>query len=66
MNLVSLLAAPLIVKYCLRHATRTTSLRYSIAGVSVIIIVTAVYVCKRRPIAIGARGGGSRRLAQRR
>ena len=29
-------------------------LRYSIAGVAVAVIVAAVYVSKRRPIAIGA------------
>jgi K(+)-stimulated pyrophosphate-energized sodium pump len=53
MNLVSLLAAPLIIKYC--YGTHESdALRYTIAGVSVVIIVIAVYISKRRPIAIGA------------
>ncbi|HSI27624.1 MAG TPA: sodium/proton-translocating pyrophosphatase, partial [Aeromicrobium sp.] len=53
MNLVSLLAAPLIIKYA--YGTHESdALRYSIAGVSVVIIVIAVYISKRRPIAIGA------------
>ena len=53
MNLVSLLAAPLIVKY-FYGTDENDVLRYSIAGVSVLIIVTAVYISKRRPIAIGS------------
>ncbi|HUQ00531.1 MAG TPA: sodium-translocating pyrophosphatase, partial [Aeromicrobium sp.] len=53
MNLVSLLAAPLIVKYFYGTAENEV-LRYSIAGIAVVIIVAAVYVSKRRPIAIGS------------
>jgi K(+)-stimulated pyrophosphate-energized sodium pump len=53
MNLVSLLAAPLIVKY-FYGTHENEALRYTIAGLSVLIIVVAVYVSKRRPIAIGA------------
>jgi len=53
MNLVSLLAAPLIIKFYYGTAENEV-LRYSIAGVAVVIIVAAVYVSKRRPIAIGA------------
>ncbi|HUS20863.1 MAG TPA: sodium-translocating pyrophosphatase [Aeromicrobium sp.] len=53
MNLVSLLAAPLIVKYFYGTAENEV-LRYSIAGIAVVVIVAAVYVSKRRPIAIGA------------
>jgi K(+)-stimulated pyrophosphate-energized sodium pump len=53
MNLVSLLAAPLIIKFY--YGTDANEvLRYSIAAISVVIIVVAVYVSKRRPIAIGA------------
>jgi K(+)-stimulated pyrophosphate-energized sodium pump len=53
MNLVSLLAAPVIIKYA--YGTQENDLlRYSIAGVSVVIIVAAVYISKRRPIAIGS------------
>jgi K(+)-stimulated pyrophosphate-energized sodium pump len=53
MNLVSLLAAPLIVKYFYGTAENEV-LRYSIAAIAVVVIVAAVYVSKRRPIAIGA------------
>jgi K(+)-stimulated pyrophosphate-energized sodium pump len=53
MNLVSLLAAPLIVKY-FYGTHENEALRYTIAGISVLIIVIAVYISKRRPIAIGA------------
>ena len=52
MNLVSLLAAPLIVKY-FYGTHENEALRYTIAGVSVLVIVVAVYISKRRPIAIG-------------
>ncbi len=53
MNLVSLLAAPLIIKFAY-GTDENAPLRYTIAIVSVIIIVTAVYISKRRPIAIGS------------
>jgi K(+)-stimulated pyrophosphate-energized sodium pump len=53
MNLVSLLAAPLIIKFYYGTAENEV-LRYSIAAVAVVVIVAAVYVSKRRPIAIGA------------
>ena len=53
MNLVSLLAAPLIIKFYY-GTDENEVLRYSIAGIAVVIIVVAVYVSKRRPIAIGA------------
>ncbi len=53
MNLVSLLAAPLIIKFAY-GTDENAPLRYGIAAVSVIIIVTAVYISKRRPIAIGS------------
>jgi len=52
MNLVALLAAPLIIKFSYGKDADGL-LRYSIAGVSVVIIVIAVYISKRRPIAIG-------------
>ncbi len=53
MNLVSLLAAPLIIKFF--YGTEENEvLRYSIALFAVVVIVAAVYVSKRRPIAIGA------------
>jgi K(+)-stimulated pyrophosphate-energized sodium pump len=51
MNLVALLATPLIIKYS--YGTEANdAVRYVIAGVSVVIIVTAVYISKRRPIAL--------------
>jgi len=52
MNLVALLIVPLIVKFSYGE-DETDWLRYTIAGVSALIIVVAVYVSKRRPIAIG-------------
>ena len=53
MNLVSLLAAPLIIQ--LAYGTdENAPLRYTIAGASVVIIIAAVYISKRRPIAIGS------------
>ncbi|MGJ9412739.1 sodium-translocating pyrophosphatase [Aeromicrobium sp. CF4.19] len=52
MNLVALLAVPLIVQYSY-GADDSPWVRYSIAGVSAAIIVVAVYISKRRPIAIG-------------
>ncbi len=53
MNLVSLLIVPLIVKYAY-GAEQNDVLRYTVAGVSVAVIVAAVYISKRRPIAIGS------------
>ncbi len=53
MNLVSLLAAPLIIQFSY-GTDENAVLRYTIAGVSVAIIVAAVYISKRRPIAIGS------------
>ena len=53
MNLVSLLAAPLIIKFYY-GTDENEVLRYSIAGIAVLVIVVAVYISKRRPIAIGA------------
>jgi K(+)-stimulated pyrophosphate-energized sodium pump len=51
MNLVALLAAPLIIKYSYGEDADAL-IRYGIAGVSTVIIIVAVYVSKRRPIAI--------------
>ncbi|MGA8850551.1 MAG: sodium-translocating pyrophosphatase [Aeromicrobium sp.] len=51
MNLVALLATPLIIKYAY-GADESAITRYVIAGVSVAIIVVAVYISKRRPIAL--------------
>jgi K(+)-stimulated pyrophosphate-energized sodium pump len=50
MNLVSLLIAPAVVSQFLDDRT---ALRWAIALVSVAIVVTAVVISKRRPIAVG-------------
>ena len=52
MNLVALLIVPLVVKYSYGD-DENAWVRYSVAGVAALIIVVAVYVSKRRPIAIG-------------
>ncbi len=51
MNLVALLAAPLIIQFSYGKDANDL-VRYSIAGASVLIIAIAVYVSKRRPIAL--------------
>ncbi len=53
MNLVSLLAAPIIIKFAY-GTDENDVLRYTIAAGAVLIIVVAVYISKRRPIAIGS------------
>jgi K(+)-stimulated pyrophosphate-energized sodium pump len=52
MNLVALLIVPLIVQYTY-GPDENTVLLYTVAGVSALIIAVAVYISKRRPIAIG-------------
>ena len=52
MNLVALLAVPLVVQFSY-GADENPWVRYSIAGFSALVIAVAVYVSKRRPIAIG-------------
>ncbi len=52
MNLVALLAVPLIIQFGYGEDANPV-VRYSIAAVSVAVIVAAVYASKRRPIAIG-------------
>ena len=52
MNLVSVLIAPAIVALMVREEPMT-ALRLAIAGVALVIVVGAVYVSKRRDIAIG-------------
>ena len=53
MNLVSLLAVPLIIKYSYGQDA-SHWIRYSVAGGAALIIAIAVYISKRRPIAIEA------------
>ena len=55
MNLVALLAAPLIIQFSYGDKA-SDPMRYSIAGGSVLIIVVALYITKRRPVAIEASG----------
>jgi K(+)-stimulated pyrophosphate-energized sodium pump len=51
MNLVALLATPLIIKYS--YGTDASDpIRYTIAGVAVVIIVIAVGIARSRPIAL--------------
>ncbi len=52
MNLVALLIAPAIVQLSY-GADANTALRWAIALVAVAIVVVAVYISKRRPIAVG-------------
>ncbi|MGQ2913034.1 sodium-translocating pyrophosphatase [Aeromicrobium sp.] len=52
MNLVALLIVPVVVQVTYGEDAKDW-VRYTIAGVSVLIIVVAVYISKRRPIAIG-------------
>ncbi len=52
MNLVALLVAPAIVQLTY-GADANTALRWTIALVAVAIVVVAVYISKRRPIAVG-------------
>jgi K(+)-stimulated pyrophosphate-energized sodium pump len=51
MNLVALLIVPLIVRYSYGDDAND-ALRYTVAGVAAVIIAIAVYVSKRRPIAL--------------
>jgi K(+)-stimulated pyrophosphate-energized sodium pump len=52
MNLVSLLIAPAVVTMSVGEDANTP-VRLTIAVVAALIIVSAVYVSKRRPVAIG-------------
>ncbi len=53
MNLVSLLIAPAVVSMSI-GASANTGLRWLIALVAVAIVVTAIVISKRRPIAVGS------------
>jgi len=53
MNLVALLIAPAVVTLSIGDSANT-ALRWAIALVAVIIVVAAVVVSKRRPIAVSA------------
>uniref|UniRef100_UPI002FC95CF4 sodium/proton-translocating pyrophosphatase n=1 Tax=Aeromicrobium sp. TaxID=1871063 RepID=UPI002FC95CF4 len=53
MNLVALLVVPVVIKYSY-GSDENEWIRYSIAGGAALIIAIAVYVSKRRPIALEA------------
>ncbi|KQV74387.1 potassium transporter [Aeromicrobium sp. Root344] len=53
MNLVALLIVPLVIKFTYGN-DESEWIRYSIAGVAAVIIAVAVYISKRRPIALEA------------
>ena len=52
MNLVALLIAPAVVKFFYGDDSNT-GLRILIAVVAAAVVVVAVYISKRRPIAVG-------------
>ena len=52
MNLVALLVAPAVVKL-FYGMDANTALRVAIAVVALAVVVTSVYISKRRPIAVG-------------
>jgi K(+)-stimulated pyrophosphate-energized sodium pump len=56
MNLVSLLIAPAIVKFTF-GASANLGLRIGVALLALVVVVSAVYVSKRRGIAVGDDGG---------
>jgi len=57
MNLVSLLVAPAIVKFSF-GTEANAGLRFGVGGGCVLVIVVAVWLSKRRSIAVGAEPGG--------
>jgi K(+)-stimulated pyrophosphate-energized sodium pump len=57
MNLVSLLIAPAVVSYSV-GASQNTPLRVAIAVVAALIVVAAVTISKRKPIAVAEGAGG--------
>lgn len=65
MNLVALLIAPAVVQFSYGPDTSAT-VRAVVAVLAITVIVVAVYVSKRRGIAVGEDGGsaGAERVAQ--
>ncbi|MEU7149942.1 sodium-translocating pyrophosphatase [Streptomyces sp. NPDC039022] len=63
MNLVALLIAPAVVKFSY-GADKSTGVRIVAAGVAIVVIVGAVYVSKRRGIAVGDEDNNSGKVAQ--
>ncbi|ARF56666.1 sodium-translocating pyrophosphatase [Streptomyces gilvosporeus] len=65
MNLVALLIAPAVVKFSYGD-DKNTGLRLGVAALALVVIVGAVYVSKRRGIAVGdeSNSGGSENVAK--
>ena len=53
MNLVALLIAPEVVALTFVESSQHTMVRLAITAVAVLVIVTAIVISKRRPIAVG-------------
>src|SRR5439155_3098700 len=62
MNLVSLLIAPAVIKFSYGN-DKNLGIRITVAILALIVIVVAVYVSKRRGIAVGDEEGKSERVA---
>ncbi|KUL35629.1 potassium transporter [Streptomyces sp. NRRL F-4489] len=58
MNLVALLIAPAVVKFSYGH-DKSLGIRVAVALLALVVIVGAVYVSKRRGIAVGDEGNSS-------
>jgi K(+)-stimulated pyrophosphate-energized sodium pump len=58
MNLVSVLIAPAIVQYSVGKDA-SSGVRYGVAGIAVVIIVTALVITKRRTVDYGDSDGGA-------
>ncbi|WP_030019291.1 sodium-translocating pyrophosphatase [Streptomyces monomycini] len=63
MNLVALLIAPAVVKFSY-GADKSIGVRIVASGVAIAVIVVAVYVSKRRGIAVGDEDNNSGKVAQ--
>lgn len=63
MNLVALLIAPAVVKFSY-GADKNTGVRIVAAGVAIVVIVGAVYISRRRGIAVGDEDNNSGKVAQ--
>jgi K(+)-stimulated pyrophosphate-energized sodium pump len=63
MNLVSLLIAPAVVMFSI-GASKNTGVRIAISLVALAIIVAALVVAKRRPIAVGEENGAEKTTAK--
>lgn len=62
MNLVSLLIAPAVIKFSYGH-DKNLGVRIGVAIVALLVISTAVYISKRRGIAVGDEEESTERVA---